>query len=161
MEGEGAFEFGGFLGRHFGKIGVQVELVINSDNASVRLQDGDTWRFTGTSISVPIIAKYDINLGQLVIQPLVGAYFNIGLDKLKGKYESARGVSDSGETPWALAPTGLVFGGDLGWRFNSGLLFTGARYNMDLGNTVIAHFDAEEKLWKKSALTILAGYEFN
>jgi hypothetical protein len=148
---------GGFLGWHLAKFGIQLEALMAFDGARK-----NQTRLEAMSLLLPIIAKYDINIKSFVIQPLVGAYFNIALGDMYGSYQGSGSYSPrDGHTSYANPPLGIMVGGDFGWVFKRGMLFLDARFAFDLGKTVIAVDGNEEELWRKTALTLSLGYQFN
>jgi hypothetical protein len=151
-------EFGAFLGWHLAKLGIQIEALIAFDSGIK-----DQIRFEGSSLLLPIIGKYDINIKSFVIQPLIGPYFNIALGDMHGTYQGwgSYGGSDDGDTPYANPPLGIMVGSDFGWVFKRGMLFLDARFAFDLGKTVYAVKGSEVELWRKTAFTLSLGYQFN
>jgi hypothetical protein len=141
--------FGAFLGLHLGKLGVQVEAMLDFDWAT------DYWGrdISGLSLFVPLIVKYDIRLGDFSIQPLAGAYYNIALGDIK--------INDD-SVPSANPPIGIMAGSAFGWNFRKGLLFLDARFAWNLGKTVVSYgYGDSQSLWHKSAFILALGYEFN
>jgi hypothetical protein len=149
--------FGGFLGWHLAKFGIQIEALAAFDEAYTKQTN-----FEGVSLLLPIIGKYDINIKSFVIQPLAGVYFNIALGDMSGKYKGD-GVykNRSGNTSYANPPLGIMVGCDFGWVFKKGMIFLDTRFAFDLGKTVIAVNGSEEELWRKTAYTLSLGYQFN
>jgi hypothetical protein len=150
-------EFGGFLGWHLAKFGIQIETLVAFDEAYTKQT-----RFESVSLLLPIIGKYDINIKSFVIQPLVGVYFNIALGDMYGKYKGDGTYHNKdGNTSYANPPLGIMVGSDFGWVFKRGMIFLDARFAFDLGKTVIAANGREEELWRKTAFTLSLGYQFN
>jgi hypothetical protein len=154
--------FGGFLGWHIARFGLQIEALISFDRAEIGINEGtstSTINLEGTSMLLPIVIKYDIPVKSFVIQPLIGMYFNVALGEMEGEFKT--GGDGDGKTPYGNPPLGLLFGGDFGWKLKKGMLFLDARLAFDLGNTVISWDGDDETLWRKSAFTVSLGYQFN
>jgi hypothetical protein len=150
-------EFGGFIGWHLAKLGIQIEALAAFDKAYTKQTD-----FESVSLLLPIIGKYDIAVKSFVIQPLVGAYFNIALGDMDGRYKgSGTYHNKDGHTSYANPPLGIMVGSDFGWALKKGMIFLDARFAFDLGKTVIAVNGSEEELWRKTAFTLSLGYQFN
>jgi hypothetical protein len=151
-EKEPGFSGSVFLGYHLGNLGIQVEALSAYDHVTYKYWNYSSYneekiRLKGWSLLIPLIVKYDLNLGSFAISPLIGPYFNMTLGDLDGKIEGYNG-SDGGHTSWANPPLGLMFGTDFGWKFRTGMLFLDARFAWDLGRTVAAVRGYEEPLWR-------------
>jgi hypothetical protein len=143
-----------YLGWSFSSFSFQLEGLLTGDNVKLGYYDTtklsyyDT-QLSGISLLVPLIFKWSFNIGRFAIQPLAGPYLNFALGSLK--------ASSGGRDPYANPLLGMMFGSALGWNFRKGMLFLDTRFAMDLGNTVVS----SGKIWKKRALMVSVGYQFN
>jgi hypothetical protein len=155
--GSGSFNGGAYFGMDFGLVTGQVELLLAQDNARMYVKIGngssyywETIKVNGTSLLVPLIAKLDFHLGPVVLQPLLGPYLNFGLGKLN---------TGNGSDPYANPLLGIMFGGAVGMKLGSGMIFLDTRYAADLGKTKAGN--QAMKIWERSALRLNLGYQFN
>jgi hypothetical protein len=155
IDGDSSFNGGFFFGMDFGLFAGEAGLFFTGDNAGTSVQDsyGDSEKsaMTGTALHIPLLVKMDFHLGPVVLQPLLGPYFNIAL----GDMETSGYLS--GDEPYANPPFGLVFGGLVGLALGRGILFMDSRYEIDLGRTVAGN--NAMTVWRRSAFTLNFGYE--
>jgi hypothetical protein len=153
MKGDSNFAIGAFLGMTKGTWSLEAEALLSGDKGTMKIPyyNYSYWEyykygFSGWSLMIPLIVKYEFKLGPVVIQPLAGLYFNIAL----GHFEI-----DGTENDWEKPLLGLMFGGDVGVNLGGGRIFLDLRYAGDLGNTVIdSNFEVG-----KSAFTVSLGYQ--
>jgi hypothetical protein len=148
-------DVGLLVGMDFGLLMAEAELFLSFDNAQMRIDNfyGDNERFSifGMALHIPVLFKMDFHLGPVVLQPLLGPYFNIALGDLY------TGGDNGGEDPYANPPVGLVFGGLAGLNLGRGILFIDGRYEIDLGKTVAGN--DPKTLWRRSAFLLNLGYQ--
>jgi hypothetical protein len=156
VEGIAGGNFGLFLGLDFGLLTGEAGALLSFDNAQIsqKNSNGDTTEriyVDGVALRIPLLVKLDLHLGPVVLQPLVGPYFNFALGDLHMT------GAEGGDDPYANPLLGLVFGGDLGLNLGRGILFMDVRYEVDLGKTVAGNDPMT--LWRRSALMLNFGYQ--
>jgi hypothetical protein len=143
------------LGMDFGLLVAEADLLLFVDNARMyfeRPNGYDEWfDITGLALHIPLLLKADFHLGPVVLQPLLGPYFNLALGDLQ------TGGDRGGNDPYANPPIGMVFGGLAGLNLGRGILFLDSRYEMDLGKTVAGNEPVT--LWRRSAFLLNLGYQ--
>jgi hypothetical protein len=154
MDGGVSFNGGLFFGMDFGRFAGEAGLFFTGDNAKTYLQDSYGYRreaeMIGTAIHIPLLVKMDFHLGPVVLQPLLGPYFNIAL----GDMETTGYLT--GNEPYANPPFGVVFGSLVGLTLGRGIIFMDGRYEIDLGRTVAGNDPMT--IWSRSAFTLNFGY---
>jgi hypothetical protein len=145
--------FGLFLGLDFGPLIGEIGTVLSFDRAKVYYSGYYDGYYDGRSaravaLHVPLLVKMDFHLGPVVLQPLLGPYFNFALGDLR---------IDSARDPYANPLFGLVFGGLAGLNLGRGILFIDGRYEMDLGRTVAGNDPIT--IWSRSAFILSLGYQ--
>jgi hypothetical protein len=146
VKAKGAGSFGLSLGFDSGLLIFETGTVFAFDNANLEMGSDDT-STGGVSLHIPLLLKADFHLGPVVLQPLLGSYFNFALGKLFG----------DGHDPYANPPLGLTFGGLIGFNLGGGLLFMDAHYDMDLGKTKAGN--AAITVWQRSNFAFTFGYQ--
>jgi hypothetical protein len=152
------FNGGLFFGMDFGLLAGEAGFFFTGDHAEAYVRSGygyydyGGWvSMTGVSLHIPLLVKMDFHLGPVVLQPLVGPYFNIALGDL---HSEGYGYGDD---PYANPPFGLVFGGLAGINLGRGILFIDGRYEIDLGKTVVGKNSMT--IWRRSAFMLNLGYQ--
>jgi hypothetical protein len=163
MDGNMTFNGGLFLGMDFGLLAGEAGFFFTYDDVETRIQDVfgfERWVYiTGVALHIPLLVKMDFHLGPVVLQPLLGPYFNIALGDLNtiDSYDGSHDEDYDGDDPYANPPVGLVFGGLAGVNLGRGILFIDGRYEIDLGKTVAGN--GSMTIWRRSAFTLNFGYQ--
>jgi hypothetical protein len=155
INGYTTFNGGLFLGIDFGLFAGEAGFFFTGDSAETSFQNSYGSRewsdMTGAALHIPLLVKMDFHLGPVVLQPLLGPYFNIALGPLHTS------GFQTGDDPYANPPVGLVFGGLAGLNLGRGILFIDGRYEIDLGRTVAGNDSIT--IWRRSAFMLNLGYQ--
>jgi hypothetical protein len=155
IEGESSFVIGALYGIAWGKWDFEFEAFLSGDSGSWEEYyfSGGLHKaeFSGLSLMIPVIVKYEFKLGPVAVQPLAGLYFNFALGNLEYK-----GFGGDEDLDWEKPLLGLMFGADAGIDLGRGRVFVDLRFAGDLGDTVI---DNDIKMGKTVFMMTL-GYRY-
>jgi hypothetical protein len=155
-----SFNGGLYFGRDFGLVTAQAEILFSWDFVDMNYIGSYNSNgvysayFEKTSLLIPLIVKLDFHLGPVVLQPLAGPYLNFALGDLE-EWHNGKSYYDPYENPLF----GRMFGGTLGIKAGTGMIFLDTRYAMDLGKTKAGNNSME--IWQQSGLMLNLGYQFN
>jgi hypothetical protein len=150
MGGDGVF----YIGFDFGIVNLEAGAMFSYDVSELWMPSSGNSSYYNehsakrSSIHIPLLFKFDIHLGPMVIQPLLGPYLNFALGKLDW---------DDAYYPYANPPLGFTLGSLLGFTLGRGILFADGRYDMDLGSAVVDRNDWT--MGKRSAFVLNFGYQ--
>jgi hypothetical protein len=184
--GRGGFNGGLLLGYDFGLLASQVEFVLTGDNGKVTINrhgysgpgqyeqywaDKYKYRFSGTTIQIPLMFKLDLHWRRIMFQPQAGFYLNLTLGDLEfekekdevkwGHVPSNERLPEELELEYDSPLFGFMTGAALGVRIGRGYLFMDGRFAIDLGQSKIKDKDrgTEMAAWNHSAWSVTLGYQ--
>ena len=160
LDFKGGIGFGAAVQASFNFIrllGVQAEVIYNSDNVNVSgsymgaTQDAGT--FKTTSLLIPVLVRVGLPLGPVQLTAVVGPYYTLALGDMEVKDTSGAGVQ--GEWEGSL---GAMAGVILGIPIGPGALFADVRYAYDFSETKAKDGSQTQGLYQKGAIHCGVGY---
>jgi opacity protein-like surface antigen len=139
----------------FSLLGVQAEVIYNSDNVNVSgsymgsTQDGGT--FKTTSLLIPVLVRVGLPVGPVHLTAVAGPYYTLVLGDMEVKDPSGAGIKSDWE-----ASLGAMAGGILGIPIGPGALFADVRYAYDFAE--VKAKATGRGLYQKGAIHCGVGY---